>query len=243
MQILFWINRGLSLLNIEADIKASKEHSKAGRPKSAEKCKQILTSAGELFLTSGFSGCSMEMVAKHSGVSKQTVYSHFNNKEALFLAVIEEKCAEYQLDDRHLEVADISLLQVLRERGLQIVKLLHDEQVIAIYRVIIGEVNSNPRVAELLYQAGPKHSLEYLAKCFIKFTKQPITDEFADTCAVTFSSLLKSELHIKSILGLDFALSDTEQIAHVEFAIHQIEMLLESNTHSSSPHSKSEMLG
>ena len=208
---------------------SNKETSKAGRPKSAEKRQKVLNSAGELFLTSGFSGCSMEMVAKQSGVSKQTVYSHFSNKEALFLAVIEDKCAEYKLDDRHLGVENHDLAQVLRERGLQIVKLLHDNQVIAIYRVIIGEVNSNPRVAELFYQAGPKHSLEYLAKCFFKFTKQPITKKFAHKCAATFFSLLQSEFHIKSILGLDFALSNTEQIAHVEFAIQQIERLLDSN--------------
>lgn len=205
----------------------SKETNRAGRPKSAEKRKQVLNSAGELFLTSGFSGCSMEMVAKQSGVSKQTVYSHFNNKEALFLAVIEDKCAEYQLDGRHLESDDYNLLQVLRERGLQIVKLLHDDQVIAIYRVIIGEVNSNPRVAELFYQAGPKHSLEYLSKCFLKFTEQPITEEFAYKCATTFFSLLKSEFHIKSILGLEFALSEPQQVKHVEFAIQQIQRLLE----------------
>jgi TetR/AcrR family transcriptional repressor of mexJK operon len=100
--------------------------------------------------------------------------------------------------------------------------------VIAIYRVIIGEVNSNPRVAELFYQAGPKHSLEYLAKCFLKFAEQSITEELAYKYAVTFFSLLKSEFHIKSILGLDFALSDSEQIAQVEFAIQQIESLLAS---------------
>ena len=217
-------------MNKKAKIEAKIEANKAGRPKSAEKRKQILASAGELFLTSGFSGCSMEMVAKQSGVSKQTVYSHFNNKEALFLAVIEDKCAEYQLDDRHLVTADSSLTQVLRERGLQIIKLLHDDQVIAIYRVIIGEVNSNPRVAELFYQAGPKHSLEYLAKCFLSFAKQPITEEFAHKCAVTFFSLLKSEFHIKSILGLDFALSDQEQKEHVEFTIQQIERLLGSKS-------------
>lgn len=205
---------------------SNKETSKAGRPKSPEKRIKVLEAASELFLSCGFSGCSMEMVAKQSGVSKQTVYSHFNNKEALFLAVIEEKCAAYQLDNRHLDGADYSLVQVLRERGLQIVKLLHDEHVIAIYRVIIGEVNSNPRVAELFYQAGPKHILDYLAKCFIKFSEQKISAEFAHQCATTFFSLLKSEFHIKSILGLDFALSNQEQVAHVEFAIQQIERLL-----------------
>lgn len=208
----------------------NKETNKAGRPKSVEKRKKILIAATDLFLASGFSGCSMEMVAKQSGVSKQTVYSHFSNKEALFLAVIEDKCAEYQLDDRHLEGANYNLVQVLRERGLQIIKLLHDECVVAMYRVIIGEVNSNPRIAELFYQAGPKHSLEYLVKCFLQFAAQPITEETAHLCAVTFFSLLKSEFHIKSILGLDYALSDSEQIAQVEFAIQQIESILRSKT-------------
>ena len=140
---------------------------KAGRPKSAEKRKQILNAAAELFLNSGYSSCSMERVAKQASVSKQTVYSHFSNKEALFMAAIEEKCAEYQLNGEYLELDDRNLLEVLREKGLQIVKLLHDEQVIAIYRVIIGEINNNPRVAELFYQAGPKHSMECLAKCFL----------------------------------------------------------------------------
>ena len=204
----------------------NKETKKAGRPKSAEKRIQVLEAASDLFLEFGFSGCSMEMVAKQSGVSKQTVYSHFSNKEALFLAVIEDKCAEYRLDDRPLEGASYGLIQLLSERGLQIVKILHDDKVISMYRIIIGEVNSNPRVAELFYQAGPKHILDYLVKCFLKFAEQPITEELAYKYAVTFFNLLKSEFHIKSILGLDFALSDSEQIAQVEFAIQQIESLL-----------------
>ena len=205
------------------------EISKAGRPKSAEKRHQVLEAAGELFLTSGYTGCSMEMVAKKAKVSKQTVYSHFANKEALFIAVIENKCAEYQLDNTHLLSEKLDLALVLQEHGLQIVKLLHDDEVIAIYRVIIGEVNNNPRAAELLYQAGPKHSLDYLSQCFLKFSKQPLSEEFAAKCAATFFSLLKSEFHTKSILGLNFKLSDTQQVTHVQFAVQQIMALLARN--------------
>jgi TetR/AcrR family transcriptional regulator, mexJK operon transcriptional repressor len=205
------------------------ETSKAGRPKSAEKRNQVLEAAGELFLTSGYTGCSMEMVAKKAKVSKQTVYSHFANKEALFIAVIENKCAEYQLDNRHLLSEKLDLALVLQEHGLQIVKLLHDDEVIAIYRVIIGEVNNNPRAAELLYQAGPKHSLDYLSQCFLKFSKQPLSEEFAAKCAATFFSLLKSEFHTKSILGLNFKLSDTQQVTQVQFAVQQIMALLARN--------------
>ena len=203
-----------------------KETSKAGRPKSAEKREKVLDAATDLFLSSGYSGCSMEMVAKQSGVSKQTVYSHFNNKEALFLAVIELKCAEYQLDGRQLELNNLELTAVLKESGLQIIKLLHDHKVIAMYRVVIGEVNSNPRVAELFYQAGPKHSLGNLAKCFFKFAKPRISEDLSKQCAVTFFNLLEGEFHIKSILGLDFALTEAEQLEHVDFAIRQVENLL-----------------
>ncbi len=201
--------------------------SKAGRPKSAEKRDQISKAAGNLFLNVGFTGCSMDAVAKHSGVSKQTVYSHFSNKEALFTAVIEGKCEEYQLDESHLANDAQQLVDVLNAMGRQVVKLLHDEQVIAIYRVVIGESASNPRVAELFYQAGPQHSLNMLAKTFKMFIQKTMSDEFAYKCAVTFFNLLKGEFHVKSILSLEFALSDKEQEEQVAYAIRHIQVMLD----------------
>lgn len=199
--------------------------SKAGRPKSLEKRKQILEAAGELFLQQGFSGCSMDMVARHSAVSKQTVYSHFANKEALFIAVIDNKCEQYQLDTVHLEQKKANLKEVLSQVGLQIVRLLHDEQVIAIYRVVIGEVGSNPRVAELFYQAGPQHSLLALARCFQMHSEIVLSDEAAKQCAITFFNLLKGEFHMRSIFGLEFALDEKQKMENVEFAISQVEPL------------------
>lgn len=198
---------------------------KAGRPKSLEKRKQILEAASELFLQQGFSGCSMDMVAKNSGVSKQTVYSHFSNKDALFIAVIDNKCAEYQLDTVHLEQKKANLREVLNQVGLQIVRLLHDEKVIAIYRVVIGEVGSNSHVAELFYQAGPQHSLHALARCFQLHSEIPLSDEAAQKCAMTFFNLLKGEFHMRSIFGLEFALNERQKMEHVEFAISQVEPL------------------
>jgi TetR/AcrR family transcriptional repressor of mexJK operon len=199
---------------------------KAGRPKSAAKRVQILQSAGKLFLISGFGGCSMEMVAQDSGVSKQTVYSHFNNKEALFIAVIEQKCSEYQLDEINIQSSTDDFIAVLRETGLQIIKLFHDPQVIAIYRVVIAEAASNPRVAELFYQTGPRHSLDVLAKGFFHSCGPQMTAKLADKCAVTFFDLLKSEFHVKSTLGLEFELSEAQQRAQVEFAVTLIQVLI-----------------
>ncbi len=50
--------------------------------------------AARLILEMGYGGASMDAIAAGAGVSKQTVYSHFGAKEALFEAIIEAKCDE-----------------------------------------------------------------------------------------------------------------------------------------------------
>jgi len=49
----------------------------------------ILWVAKEVFLELGFERASMDEVAKRAQTSKRSVYAHFENKEKLFLAVIE----------------------------------------------------------------------------------------------------------------------------------------------------------
>ena len=103
---------------------------KAGRPKSLEKRDKILDAASDLFLEQGFSPTSMDMVAKKAEVSKQTVYSHFSNKDALFIAVIDQKCHEYQLDDLDVNTSGCPKELVTRF-ATQFVNLLMDPKVSA----------------------------------------------------------------------------------------------------------------
>ena len=55
--------------------------------RSARKRRVILETATELFLRNGYLGTSMDEVASVAGVSKQTVYKHFADKEGLFQAI------------------------------------------------------------------------------------------------------------------------------------------------------------
>ncbi len=57
---------------------------KAVRPKCQQKKQLILAAAQQLFLRKGVETVSMDMIAKEAGVAKQTVYSHFQNKETLY---------------------------------------------------------------------------------------------------------------------------------------------------------------
>lgn len=187
--------------------------SRAGRPKSEEKRRQILHAASELFLNEGFANTSMDKVAKRSGVSKQTVYSHFESKDSLYTAAIVNKCVAYQLDPSRLAQhngCQLPLKDCLQTIGVQFVKLLHDEDVIAMYRVVIAEANNNPHVAELFYDAGPKASITVLAGMFERFSDHRLSSETARALAIDYFSLLKGEFHIRLLFGLATPLSDLQ---------------------------------
>lgn len=67
---------------------------KIGRPKDLEKRKDILKAAKTLFLAQGFHGSSMNQIAQEAGVTKLTVYNHFQDKTNLFTCSIAETCEE-----------------------------------------------------------------------------------------------------------------------------------------------------
>lgn len=56
---------------------------------SEQKRLHILDAAEQLFYDKGVAHTSMDEVAKTAGVSKRTVYNHFDTKDALFSAIIE----------------------------------------------------------------------------------------------------------------------------------------------------------
>ena len=56
--------------------------------RSARKHAAILEAATQVFLAKGYLGTSMEEIATMAGVSKQTVYKHFADKETLFAEIV-----------------------------------------------------------------------------------------------------------------------------------------------------------
>ena len=57
-------------------------------PRSAKKRRAIVEAARALFLRNGYLATSMDEIAAGAGVSKQTVYSHFADKEGLFTQIV-----------------------------------------------------------------------------------------------------------------------------------------------------------
>ena len=60
----------------------------ANETRSARKHRQILSAATAAFIAKGYDGTSMEEIATGAGVSKQTIYKHFADKESLFSEIV-----------------------------------------------------------------------------------------------------------------------------------------------------------
>lgn len=58
-------------------------------PRSAAK-QRICDAALQHFVTYGYDGASLQQIAEMVGIRKASIYAHFENKDALFLSVLED---------------------------------------------------------------------------------------------------------------------------------------------------------
>lgn len=65
-------------------------HATAMKPGQCMKRDFILCAAARVFYRDGFQGASIDLIASEAGVSRQTIYNHYRDKEALLAAVIED---------------------------------------------------------------------------------------------------------------------------------------------------------
>src|SRR5438128_8658897 len=62
----------------------------SGRMRKAERKRQLLVHAKQLFVTLGYQDTTTEKIAAAAGVSEPVLYRHFESKKVLFLEVLKE---------------------------------------------------------------------------------------------------------------------------------------------------------
>ena len=142
---------------------------------SARKRRAILESATVLFLQRGYLGTSMDEIAALAGVSKQTVYKHFEDKQRLFAEIVISSVNEvsdpntsevHSLgsgDDVEAELRDLArgqLARVLRPKLLQL------------RRLVIAESSRFPELGRVFYERGPGRTIAVLAAAFERLAAQ-----------------------------------------------------------------------
>ena len=167
------------------------------RSKNEAKRKQILDAATVLFTEQGYAATSMDLIASKADVSKQTVYSHFGNKEDLFSASIQFKCDSYHILDATLE--DLSNpTKALTQLAQRFLSILMSKEALAVHKVCAFESKTYPQLSELFYEAGPERFTNDVATIMTMLNKKNILAiPNARTAAIQFLNLMKGEAYLR----------------------------------------------
>jgi TetR/AcrR family transcriptional repressor of mexJK operon len=139
---------------------------------SPEKRAQILAGATSVFAADGYEGASMARIAAVAGVSKGTLYNHFDSKAALFAAYVGEKCDQYLAHVFDSADHDGDPAAVLRGIGKRMVQMMLSDVGLAIYRVVIAEAAKFPDLARSFFESGPARAIGFMAGWLAEETRR-----------------------------------------------------------------------
>src|SRR5437016_3110918 len=119
------------------------------RPANAEesprsKRKQIVRAAIKVFLKEGYAATTLQKVAEEAKVIRATIYSHFKDKEELFVAIVEELTVNNfgeDFEQRMLSAEPVEFVHKLKELCQ---KRREDKQFLSLLRIVIAESERFP---------------------------------------------------------------------------------------------------
>jgi TetR/AcrR family transcriptional repressor of mexJK operon len=211
--------------DIEASRTSSAEAMKAKKPgvkavgrvqTTAEKRAAVLEAAAKVFLSGGYLGASMDEIADLAGVSKQTVYTYFSNKEALFAAMASALSNEAS-DRVHNNVAefgeDDDLEGYLVGYAVRQLEVVLTPRILQLRRLVIGEVGRFPELGAALYAGGPGRAIASLAATFERLADRGALSVHDPLLAATqFNWLIMSAPLNRAMLLGDGAIPSSKEL-------------------------------
>ena len=137
--------------------RATKRPGKGGRPTRAEALRlrqRILEAATHLFLAEGYRSTTIEAVAGRAGISKRTFYHRFEDKSALFAAVVHEIIEQIRPPAGVPLIEGATLSEVLRRLAGMMLRAALSPQAIALHRTIVAESARFPELARAVHSAA-----------------------------------------------------------------------------------------
>jgi TetR/AcrR family transcriptional regulator, mexJK operon transcriptional repressor len=182
---------------------------------ATQRHRAILEAAAIVFLRSGYLGASMDQVAAHAGVSKQTVYKHFEDKQHLFSEVVTrtvDEAGEPTVNEV-MNLRDTGNLEAdLCDLGRRLLTRVMQPRLLQLRRLVIGEAGRFPELGLVFYERGPARTLAALSQVFGQLaTRGLLTLDDPALAAEHFNWLVMSApLNRAMFLGRDDPLSSAE---------------------------------
>lgn len=203
-----------------------------GRPPASEaasRAENLLDVATEVFLDKGYKGASMIEIARRAGASKQTLYTRYPSKAALFAGLVERKAA-------HLFEAlgplgdDRSLRETLVHCGSELLELIVSEEARGVHRVVIAECMEFPELGEIFWERGPGRVRAMLAEYLRTQHKAGhIRCDDPEQAVEVLLGLVVSGASLRAWLGIrpTFASTPAQRKAWVQYAVDMFLLTME----------------
>lgn len=165
-----------------------------GRPSAADAAllgDRIVEAASKLFLRDGYAMTSIEAIATAAGVSKRTFYARFDDKSAVFLAVVRVLIRTW-LSGFDESVNDAETLEdALISAGRKMLDVALTSRALALHALITAEAMRLPELADALRKGGANIGVTRVAALLL-IHKPHLTAEQANFAAEQFQSMVVS---------------------------------------------------
>ncbi len=177
-----------------------------------DKAAAILTGALEVFSTQGYAAASMDRIAKAASVSKPTLYKYFQDKEGLFSALTQHLTERNQKMLPELLATSVSEQippdQVLRKIATFVIDdFSRDQAIVRLMRLIIGESERFPQLAQTFVQEIEKPIIENFERYLAAQTQLQLPDPMVAARvfigSIVHYLIIQNVMHGSEILPLE----------------------------------------
>ena len=146
---------------------------------------EILEAALDLFSVQGFEATSISQIAGAVGIRKASLYSHFENKQAIMDALVQEVLKQYEKHslfaraDWEKDAGDLpqtsdAAVQMIQE---QIHYILHDRSISRARKMLVIEQFRNPEMAKLQTKQNYSDVLGYFTGLVKQLIRQGVLEK------------------------------------------------------------------
>ncbi|OYX05846.1 MAG: TetR family transcriptional regulator [Caulobacter vibrioides] len=165
------------------------------------KTEAILDAAVEVIGERGLAA-PMSAIARHAGVSKQTVYNHYGSKAELMRALMQRRVESITASLREPGAVD-NPTEALEAYARSVLETVITTKRYSMMRVIILGSSEMPDIAQEVFEAGPLNARRQLAAFLETETRlgRMKVEDF-DQAAEFFSGMVMGHSQLRSLLRL-----------------------------------------
>jgi len=192
----------------------------AATTRGARRRAALLEAATALFLERGYAGTSIDDVIARAGGSRRVVYEAFGNKQGLFAAAVLSLLDRALAPLDRLEAETGPPEAVLTRAGEAFVGVLTTPEILAAFRVVLGELHHMPGLGRTLFERGPERAYAAVGRYLrAQVAAGTLALEDPDAAARGLLEMMKGDVHLRGMLMPDEVPDEVAVRRHVAAAV------------------------